>query len=265
MPTTLAGPLRHDEAVITVAAFPVRAYRAGAGPALVLLHGSGLDDAQLSWAPIWEALTGHAQLLAPDLPGYGGSPLGQTAPTLEGYQAWLLAFLDAAGLQRAVLAGLSLGGGIALRTALDAPARVAGLVLLAPYGAGPQLPHPRAGAAWSAVQLHDARWARPRTYLIGQLEAISCPVLLLSGEHDRHVPPADVRAAATRIPRARFTVVAGARHRLPRDAPRQVAGQLIAFLAAAAAAPAASPAPTAPCCCTPPATRSDQSSTSSSP
>ena len=133
MPTTTPGStMRHDETVVTVAASPVRAYRAGAGPALILLHGGGLDDAQLSWAPVWPALTGHAQLLAPDLPGYGGSPLGQTAPTLEGYRAWLLGFLDAAGIQTAVLAGLSLGGGIALRTALDAPARVAGLVLLAP-------------------------------------------------------------------------------------------------------------------------------------
>ena len=135
MPTTPpASLMRHDEAVITVAASPVRAYRAGAGATLVLLHGGGLDDAQLSWAPAWPTLTGHARLLAPDLPGYGGSPLDHTAPTLAGYRAWLLAFLDAAGIQTAILAGLSLGGGIALRTALDAPARVAGLVLLAPTG-----------------------------------------------------------------------------------------------------------------------------------
>ena len=295
--TTPVGPMRHDETMITAARSPVRAYRAGAGPTLVLLHGGGLDDAQLSWAPVWPALTGHAQLLAPDLPGYGGSPLGQTAPTLEGYRAWLLAFLDAAGIQTAVLAGLSLGGGIALRTALDAPARVAGLVLLAPYGISPRLPggtmgylaahaphaaattqaalrhndrllraslrallhhpgavsddlvaqvrallaRPRAGTAWSAFQRHEARWTRPRTYLAGQLGAISCPVLLLSGEYDRLVPPGDVRTAATRIPHARFTLVAGAGHWLPRDAPGQVASQLISFLAAAPADPAAHP------------------------
>src|SRR5262249_30266597 len=243
------------------------------------------------------ALTGHAQLLAPDLPGYGGSPLGSTEPTLEGYRRWLLAFLDAAGIQTAILAGLSLGGGIALRTALDAPARVAGLVLLAPYGVSPWLPggkrgyfaahaphgaaatqvalrhsdrllraglrallhHPgaisddlvaqvrvllaRPGAppAWSAFQHHEARWARPRTYLTGQLETIRCPVLLLSGEHARLVPPGDARAAAVRIPHARFTLVASAGHWLPRDAPRQVPDELIAFLAAAPAAPAAPP------------------------
>src|SRR5215831_86343 len=95
--TTPVGPMRHDETMITAAGSPVRAYRAG----------GGLDDAQLSWAPVWPALTGHARLLAPDLPGYGGSPLGQTAPTLGGYRAWLLGFLDAAGIQTAVLAGLS--------------------------------------------------------------------------------------------------------------------------------------------------------------
>src|SRR5215831_17626403 len=103
-PTTPGSTMRHDETVITVAASPVRAYRAGAGVALVLLHGLGLDDAQLSWAPVWPALTGHARLLAPDLPGFGGSPLGRTAPSLEGYRRWLLAFLDAAGVQAAVLA-----------------------------------------------------------------------------------------------------------------------------------------------------------------
>jgi pimeloyl-ACP methyl ester carboxylesterase len=257
MPATPADPMRHDETVLTVAGSPVRAYRAGAGPALVLLHGDGLDDAQLSWAPLWPALAGHARLLAPDLPGYGASALGDTAPTLEGYRAWLLAFLDAAGLQTAVLAGLSLGGGIALRTALDAPARVAGLVLLAPYGISPRLPggtigylagqiralltRPGAGAAWQAFRHHEARWAGPRKHLTGELGAIGCPVLLLSGDHDRLVLPADVRAAATRIPHARFTPVAGAGHRLPRDAPGQVAGQLIAFLATAPAAPAARP------------------------
>jgi len=294
---TPADPMRHDETVITVAGSPVRAYRAGAGAALVLLHGGGLDDAQLSWAPAWPTLTGHARLLAPDLPGYGGSPLGHTAPTLAGYRAWLLAFLDAAGIQTAILAGLSLGGGIALRTALDAPARVAGLVLLAPYGVSPRLPggkrgylavhaphaaaatrtalrhsdrllraslravlhrpgavsdelagqvrallaRPDAGAAWSAFQQHEVLWTRPRTYLAGQLAAIGCPALLLSGEHDRLVPPGDVRAAAARIRHVGFTLVAGAGHWLPRDAPGQVAGQVIAFLAAASPAQAALP------------------------
>jgi pimeloyl-ACP methyl ester carboxylesterase len=81
---------------------------------------------------VWPALTPHARLVAPDLPGCGGSPLGATAPTVEGYHAWLLRFLDACAIRRATIAGRSLGAEIARRTALDTPARVAGLVLLRP-------------------------------------------------------------------------------------------------------------------------------------
>src|SRR5262245_43739306 len=151
--------MRHDEAVVTVAGAPVRVYRAGSGPTLVLLHGGGLDDAQLSWAPIWPALTAHAQLVAPDLPGYGASPLGHTEPTLAGYQMWLLAFLDTLGIEQAILVGLSLGGGIALRTALDAPTRVAGLVGLAPCGVSPRRPSGTAG--YFAVQILHAAATQP--------------------------------------------------------------------------------------------------------
>ena len=219
--TTPGGPMRHDEAVVTVAGAPVRVYRAGSGPTLVLLHGGGLDETQLSWAPVWRALTAHARLVAPDLPGYGASPLGHTEPTLAGYRGWLLALLDTLGIQQAILAGLSLGGGIALRTALDAPARVAGLVGLAPCGVSPR---PSGGTAG---------------YFAGQLGGIGCRVLLLSGAHDRLVPPNDVRAATANVRHARFVLVTGAGHWLPRDAPEQVTDQLLGFLATAPAAPSA--------------------------
>lgn len=48
--------------------------------------------------------------------------------------------LDVEGIDRVVIVGLSLGGGVALRTALDFPERVAGLVLCAPYGVGANTP-----------------------------------------------------------------------------------------------------------------------------
>src|SRR5262249_30349137 len=99
------------------------------------------------------------------------------------------------------------------------------------------LTRPGAGAAWQAFQRHEAGWTRPRTYLAWQLGAIGCPVLLLSGGYDRLVPPDDVRAAATRIPHARFMLVAGAGHWLPRDPPRQGADQPTALLTAPPAAP----------------------------
>ena len=111
----------------------------------MLLHGGSLDSARLSWEPIWPKLPRTAQLVAPDLPGYGASVLGATMPTLAGYRDWLLAFLDACELRSAVLVGLSMGGGVALRTAVDAPERVSALVLCAPYGVSERTPGGRAG------------------------------------------------------------------------------------------------------------------------
>jgi len=143
-----ADPMDADEITLTVSGSPVRAYRTDAAlgeSAVVFLHGGGLDSARLSWQPIWPLLRRSATLIAADLPGFGGSALGQTPPTLGGYRDWLLAFLDAVQLPSAILVGLSLGGGVALRTALDAPGRVAGLVLCAPYGISQRTPGGRAG------------------------------------------------------------------------------------------------------------------------
>ncbi len=136
-----------DELMLAVAGSPVRVFRtrpAPGGSAIVLLHGGSLDSARLSWEPIWPKLPRTGQLLAPDLPGYGESVLGATKPTLAGYRDWLLAFLDACGLRSAVLVGLSMGGGIALRIAVDAPERVSALVLCAPYGVSERTPGGRA-------------------------------------------------------------------------------------------------------------------------
>jgi pimeloyl-ACP methyl ester carboxylesterase len=134
---------------LTVHGCPARYDRTGNGPAVVLLHGGGLDSARLSWAPLTPRLGVHVDVIAPDLPGFGGSPLGTTTPTVAGYAGWLRAFLDAAGLRRCVLGGLSLGGAIALRTALDDPGRVIGLLACGPYGVDPRVPGGRLG--WLAV------------------------------------------------------------------------------------------------------------------
>jgi pimeloyl-ACP methyl ester carboxylesterase len=160
------------EHMVVVAGSRTRYERAGTGPELVLLHGGGLDSARLTWSPVWPRLTAVADVVAPDLPGFGASELGATTPTLEGYRDWLVAFLDACGIGRPVLGGLSLGGGVALRTAIDLPDRVTGLVLCAPYGVDPRVPGGRLG--WATVHLpgvdrltwaalRHSRWTARRT------------------------------------------------------------------------------------------------------
>jgi len=89
---------------IDVNGTPVHYDSTGAGPAVVLLHGGGLDDARLSWAALTPRVAAHATVVAPDLPGFGDSPLGATQPTGDGYAGWFVAFLDAPSVRRCLVA-----------------------------------------------------------------------------------------------------------------------------------------------------------------
>lgn len=97
-------------------------------PAIVLIHGAQNDHSVWTAQARWFAAQGH-RVLAVDLPGHGRSA-GPALATVEQMAAWLLGLLDAAGVDRAVLAGHSMGSLIALETAFQAPARVSGLALL---------------------------------------------------------------------------------------------------------------------------------------
>lgn len=96
-------------------------------PTLVLLHGA-LNDHSV-WSPQLRALTGHVNVLAPDLPGHGASA-GPALSSVEAMADWLIALLDAAGIASAMLAGHSMGSLIALEAAYRQPARVTRLALL---------------------------------------------------------------------------------------------------------------------------------------
>jgi 3-oxoadipate enol-lactonase len=97
---------------------------------VVLLHGfphdRGLWSAQI--AALEESLPG-TRLLLPDLPGFGGStPLPE--PSMDGYADAIAAMLDAAGIDRAVIGGLSMGGYVALAFWRRHASRVKALLLL---------------------------------------------------------------------------------------------------------------------------------------
>jgi 3-oxoadipate enol-lactonase len=100
----------------------------GAGTPLVLTHGLG-DDLHF-WDNVAETLEPHRRVVRWDVRGFGLSdkPPGPYSPAM--LAADLAALLDALGIDRAHLAGLSMGGVIAQRFALDFPERVRSLVLI---------------------------------------------------------------------------------------------------------------------------------------
>jgi pimeloyl-ACP methyl ester carboxylesterase len=103
---------------------------AGEGPPVVLLHGLGATNA--SMLPTLAALARGHRILAPDLPGFGESEKPIRAYDPAFFAGWLGDFLDAVGVERAVLIGNSMGGRVALEMGLTVPARVDRLVLFAP-------------------------------------------------------------------------------------------------------------------------------------
>ena len=110
---------------------PLRlAYReAGTGdPPIVLVHGMACDHTHL--LPQLEHLSSRHRVVAVDQRGHGASDAPEGEYTTEVLAADLGRFVDRLGLERPVLVGHSLGGGVVLHLAVEHPELVRGVVLL---------------------------------------------------------------------------------------------------------------------------------------
>lgn len=113
----------------------------GHGPAVVLLNGYGAS-ADL-WPSGWlTALARRFRVVTPDVRGGGWSRFAEAPFTIRDLAQDVVAVLDDAGIDRAVLLGLSMGGMIAQEVALVAPHRVEGLVLAGTRPPAPAFVHP---------------------------------------------------------------------------------------------------------------------------
>jgi pimeloyl-ACP methyl ester carboxylesterase len=106
---------------------------AGEGIPVVLLHGLTATHRYVVMGSRQLERSGH-RVIAYDARGHGASdpPSSPAAYEYDDLLADLLAVLDAEGVQRAVLAGASMGAHTALKAAIEAPERVAGLVIITP-------------------------------------------------------------------------------------------------------------------------------------
>jgi EmrB/QacA subfamily drug resistance transporter len=183
---------------------------AGAGPALLLVHG--LLDNSLTWRKVIPRLARTHTVIAPDLLGHGESDAPSDLDYSPAAQAGTLRdLLDVLGHDHVTIVGHSLGGGVAMSFAYSYPARVDRMALissgglgrevhpllrtLAVPGAGPALRlltmRPTFGALAALARLARTAGARGPARAIGQLQ------LILTDLTDR-----DQRAALLRTLRA---------------------------------------------------------------
>ena len=130
------------------------------GQPVVILHGGGFDAAGLSFRKTIPVLAKQHRVFAPDWPGFGESDAMPRNWCVEECVDFVADLLDALGLKRVILIGLSMGGAFALGFTLRSPKRVERLVLVDSVGLGGGIP----GGLVSYFALHlplvdELRWA----------------------------------------------------------------------------------------------------------
>jgi len=113
---------------------------AGSGDCAVLIHGHPFD--RTLWEPQLAALRDGFRVLAPDLRGFGESPVTAGSVTMRQYAADVEGLLDDLGIGRAAIIGLSMGGLVTMELAAARPERYWAIGLVATT-AEPVTPHER--------------------------------------------------------------------------------------------------------------------------
>jgi pimeloyl-ACP methyl ester carboxylesterase len=214
----------------------------GEGPAILLTHG--YTATLRMWDPQVAALIPRYRLICWDMRGHGASdsPEDPTAYSHAATVADMAAILDACGVERAVIGGLSLGGFMALQFHLAHPHRVRALML---FDTGPGYKKAEGRAEWNRLAesyaarfeaqglaalgngtevrvathrsaqglAHAARGMLAQTdaQVIESLPRIAVPALLIAGSEDTPFLAATNYMAA-KIPDATKVIIAGAGH-----------------------------------------------------
>jgi pimeloyl-ACP methyl ester carboxylesterase len=241
---------------------------------VLLIHAFPLD------ARMWEAQRLGPATLAPDLPGFGMAPSGGPVMTMAAAAARCLEAVDAAGLDRVVVCGLSMGGYVAFELWRGARDRIAGLVL-ANTRAGADTPEAAQGRrdlaerlgregnvlaanpppllaadASEELQQRVKGWVADQTAgaiaaaALGMAEradstpdlpGIDVPTLVITSDGDRLIPAELTTPMADQIPGARLELLSGVGHLSNVEAPDRFTELLRGHVAACGIEPEGHP------------------------
>jgi 3-oxoadipate enol-lactonase len=245
------------------------AQRGEAGPAVVLLHAISVDWRM--WEPVMNQLSDGRRVFAYDIRGHGWATGAPTPTTTKDTAKDLVDVLDALGLERAHIVGLSYGGGIAQAAAVAYPERFASLALLATTDLTPTealesraragetegmaaqiaptltrwfTPEALAENGWGVQYARERiRRANPADWagawrafkgfdVQGKLGTFEPPTLVLAGQADSSATPEIMSALAGRIPGSRYVELPNTPHMQSLERPELVADALADFLPA---------------------------------
>ena len=123
-------------------------------PPLVLVHGHPFD--RTMWAPQIETFSATRRVIAPDLRGYGASPVVPGVTPLSVFAQDIEALLDDLKVATCVLAGLSMGGQIVMECYARFPDRIRALVLADTFPAAETADGKRARGAMAIRSMAEA-------------------------------------------------------------------------------------------------------------
>jgi len=235
------------------------------GKAIVFVHASGSNGHTFHYQ--LEGLAAHHSPIALDMPGHGRSDGVRGFDTVGEYAQFLAAFLEALELKRAVIAGCSIGGAIALEFALRFPEKTEAVI---PIAAAARFSVPsdlvaqaeavvkgRAGQQFTTVGYAERTikenfdviregWQEqvktdPRVRYFDllactrfdvreELSRINRPTLVLAGREDPIATVADAEFIAQHVPGARLVVIPDASHNLISERPAEVNAEIDKFL-----------------------------------
>jgi 3-oxoadipate enol-lactonase len=238
------------------------------GPQIVFTGSLGTD--RTMWKTQSDRLGERFRTLRYDIRGHGASSAPEGPYSIADLGSDLVALLDRAGIERASLCGLSIGGMISMWVAAHHPERVERLVLCCTSAllGPPEGWHQRAATvrAEGVEAVADAvleRWFTPEFAaqhpqviedmrarltatpaegyagcceaiaamdLTGDLPSISAPTLVLSAADDPATPPVHGRRIAELIPGARFEIVSPAAHLATVERPDLTTAMILRFL-----------------------------------
>ncbi|WP_207479121.1 3-oxoadipate enol-lactonase [Arenibaculum pallidiluteum] len=224
------------------------------------------------WDPVMPALAGRYRILRYDMRGHGmtDAPPAGAGYSIDVLAGDALALLDALGIGRVHVCGLSIGGMVAQKLGVTAPDRVASLILCdtanrigPPSNWDARVAAIRANGIESIADAVMERWFTPRfradrpeivqgavnmmtrTPVEGYIGCalavrdadlaaddarIACPTLVLAGDQDLATPPDLVEATARAIPGASFALIPSASHIPCMEQPDALARQIRGFL-----------------------------------